>query len=97
MSRKFIEETVDRINELMERNVSAKTYQDLSYEDNQESMDLVSRIEEIAEAMHLCRLKGMSCEERELYAFVKTISDGEIALFKHYLGWFRRLSTSKEI
>ena len=91
MSRKFVDETINRINQLMQRNLSAATYLDLSHEDNEESMQLVGRVEEIAERMHLCRLKGMADEQKELYAFVETITDGEITLFKEYFAWFRGL------
>jgi hypothetical protein len=93
MARKFIEETIHRITELMERNVTAKTYLDLSYEDNKESMELVSRIDEIADAMSKCRSRNLADEERELYAFAETITDGEVAFFKKYFVWFRSLST----
>lgn len=93
MPRKFIEETIHRITELMERNVTAKTYLDLSYEDNKESMELVSRIGDIADAMSKCRSRNLPDEAREVYAFAKTITDGEVAFFKKYFVWFRSLST----
>jgi len=38
MARSFIEETIRRIDNPMQRNVKAKTYLDLSSEDNKESM-----------------------------------------------------------
>ena len=91
--RKFIEETIHRINELMERNVGAKTYLDLSREDNRESMELVSRIGDIADAMSRCRSRNLPDEERGLYAFAETTTDGEVAFFKSYFVWFRSLST----
>jgi hypothetical protein len=91
MSRKFIEETVYRIDQLMKRGVMAKTYLDLSQEDNRESMELVSRIEEIADAMTLCRSRNLLEEQRELYAFAETVTDGEISLFRKYFAWFRSL------
>jgi len=93
MPRKFIEETIHRINELMQRNVTAKTYLDLSYEDNKESMELVSRIDDIADAMSKCRSRNLPDEERELYAFAETMTDGEAVFLKNYLVWFRSLST----
>jgi hypothetical protein len=93
MPRKFIEETIHRINELMQRNVMAKTYLDLSYEDNQESMELVSRIGDIADAMTMCRSRNLPEEARELCAFAETITDGEVVFFKKYFVWFRSLST----
>jgi len=93
MPRKFIEETIHRINQLMERNVAAKTYLDLSYEDNKESMELVSRIGDIADAMSKCRSTNLPEEERELYAFAETMTDGEAVFLKNYLVWFRSLST----
>ena len=92
MSRKFVQETIDRINDLMKRNVLAETYLDLTLEDNQESMDLVGRIEEIADAMNIYRRKNLSDKEKELYVFVETITDGEVVLFKQYFAWFRGLS-----
>jgi hypothetical protein len=92
MGRTFIEETIERINELMERNTASKTYLDLSYEDNQESMELVSRIEEIADAMTMCRSRNLPDAERELYTFAQTVTDGEVSLFKKYFLWFRSLS-----
>ncbi|MGD8512978.1 MAG: hypothetical protein PVG85_03425 [Deltaproteobacteria bacterium] len=93
MPRRFIEETIRRINALMERNVTAKTYLDLSHEDNRESMELVSRIDDIADAMSKCRSRNLPDEEREVYAFAETITDGEVALFRSYFVWFRNLST----
>ena len=93
MAKTFIEETIDRINRLMQRNTKATTYLDLRYEDNKESMELVSRIEVIADAMTMCRSRKLPDEERELYAFAETITDGEIVLFKKYFAWFRSLST----
>jgi hypothetical protein len=93
MPRKFIEETIHRINELMQRNVTAKTYLDLSHEDNKESMELVSRIGDIADAMSKCRSRNLPDEARKLYAFAETITDGEVAFFKKYFVWFRSLST----
>ncbi len=92
MPRRFVEETIDRINQLMQRNITAKTYLELSYEDNEESMQLVSRIEEIADAMKMCRSRTVPDEERALYAFAETITEGEVALFKQYFVWFRGLS-----
>ena len=92
MSRKFVQETVDRIKDLMKRNVLAESYLDLTLEDNEESMNLVSRIEEIAEAMEIYRRRGLSDQEKELYLFVETITDGEVILFKKYFAWFRNLS-----
>ena len=93
MPKKFIEETVCRIGQLMKRHATAQTYLDLSYEDNKESMELVSRIEEIADATRICRSKNLPEEERELYAFAETITAGEVSLFKEYFAWFRNLST----
>ena len=93
MPRKLIEETIDRINELMQRNITAKTYLDLSRKDNEESMELVSRINDIADARTMCRSKNLSDEERELSAFAGTITDGQVAFFKKYFVWFRSLST----
>jgi len=95
MPRKFIEETIDRIEQLMQRNITAKSYLNLSYEDNKESMELVSRIEEIADAMTMCRSGDLPDEERELYAFAETIIDGDVALFKKYFVWFRSLSAKE--
>ena len=92
MPRKFIEETIHRINALMQRNATAKTYLDLSYNDNKESMELVSRIGDIADAMSKCRSRNVADEERELYAFAETMTDGEVAFFKKYFVWFRSLS-----
>jgi len=92
MPKKFIEETVCRIGQLMKRHATAQTYLDLSYEDNKESMELVSRIEEIADAMRMCRSKNLPEEQRELYAFAETITEAEIALCKRYFVWFRSLS-----
>jgi len=63
MPRKFIEETIHRIDELMQRNVTAKTYLDLSHKDNKESMELVSRIDDIADAMSKCRSRNLPDEE----------------------------------
>ena len=91
MKRKFIDETLDCINDVMQRNVTAKTYLDLSRKDNEESMNLVSRIDEIVEAMCACQSKRLPDQERELYAFAETITDGEVALFKEYFAWFRGL------
>ena len=93
MPRKFIEQTIDRINQLMARHMTAKDYLGLGYEDNQESMELVGRIEEIADAMEMCRSRNLPEEERGLYAFAETVTDGEVALFKRYFVWFRSLST----
>jgi len=93
MPRKFIEETIHRIDELMQRNVTAKTYLDLSHKDNKESMELVSRIDDIADAMSKCRSRNLPDEERELYAFAETMTDGEAVFFRNYLVWFRSLST----
>ena len=93
MSRKFIEETVCRIDKLMKRHATAQTYLELSHEDNRESMELVSRIQEITDAMTMGRSKNLPEEERELYAFAETITDGEISLFRGYFAWFRNLST----
>ncbi|MDY6950322.1 MAG: hypothetical protein SWE60_02330 [Thermodesulfobacteriota bacterium] len=93
MSRKFIEETVCRIDLLMKRHVTAQTYLDLNQEDNKESMELVSRIEEIADAMKMCRARNVPCEQRELYAFAETVTEEEISLFRAYFRWFRSLST----
>ncbi|MDY6838362.1 MAG: hypothetical protein SWH78_10340 [Thermodesulfobacteriota bacterium] len=93
MPRKFIEETVCRIDQLMKRHPRAQTYLDLSDEDNKESMELVSRIEEIADAMRMCRLKSLPEEQRELYAFAESITDSQLSLFKEYFSWFRNLST----
>ena len=93
MPRRFIEETIERINQIMARHVTARDYLDLGYEDNQESMELVSRIEEIANAIDMCRSRTLSEEERELYAFAETVTDGDVALFKRYFVWFRSLST----
>jgi len=90
---KFIEETIDRINQIMARHMTAKDYLDLGYEDNQESMELVGRIEEIADAMKMCRSRNLSEEERGLYAFAETVTDGDVTLFKRYFVWFRGLST----
>jgi len=92
MAKGFVEETIDRINQLMQRHITAKTYSDLKYEDNKESMELVSRIEEITDAMSMCRSRNLPDEQRELYAFAETITDGEVALFKKYCAWFRSLS-----
>ena len=92
MARRFVEETIHRINGLMERNVTAETYLDLSHEDNRESMELVSRINDIADAMSKCRSRNLPEEERELCAFAETVTDGEVALFKSYFFWFRSLS-----
>ena len=39
MSRKLVQETIDRINDLMKRNALAETYLDLSAKDNEESCD----------------------------------------------------------
>ena len=93
MQKNFIEETICRINELRERNVTARTYLDLSDEDNRESMELVSRISDIADAMTRCRSRNLPGEERELYVFAETITDAEVAFFKNYFVWFRSLST----
>jgi hypothetical protein len=93
MPGKFIEETIYRINKLRERNITAKTYLDLSDEDNRESMELVSRISEIADAMSKCRSRNLPEEQRELYIFAETITDAEVAFFKNYFVWFRSLST----
>jgi hypothetical protein len=95
MPRRFIEETIHRITELMQRNVMAKTYLDLSHEDNKESMELVSRINDIADAMAKCRSRSLPNKEREVYAFAETVTDGEIAFFKDYFVWFRSLSTKE--
>ena len=95
MPSKFVEETVGRINELMQRNITAKTYLDLNYEDNKESMELVSRIDDIADAINMCRSRNLPDEERELYAFAETITDGQVAIFKKYFVWFRSLSTKE--
>lgn len=92
MSRKLVQETIDRINDLMKRNALAETYLDLSAKDNEESMDLVGRIEEIAEAMTIYRRRNLSDKEKELYQFVETITESEIAFFKEYFAWFRNLS-----
>lgn len=92
MSRKFVQETIDRINDLMQRNVAAETYLDLSKADNSESMHLVNRIEEIAETMNTYRHRTLPDEEKELYGFVETITVAEVTLFKHYFAWFRSLS-----
>jgi len=91
MKRKFIDETLDRLNDLMQRNVTAKTYLDLSRKDNEESMELVGRIDEIVEAMCACQSRNIPDQERELYVFAETITDGEVALFKEYFAWFRGL------
>jgi hypothetical protein len=72
--------------------VSAKTYLDLSRKDNEESMSLVGRIDEIVEAMCACQSRNIPDEERVLYAFAETVTDGEVALFKEYFAWFRGLS-----
>jgi hypothetical protein len=54
-------------------------------------MELVSRIDEIVEAMCACQSSNIPDQERELYVFAETITDGEIALFKEYFAWFRGL------
>jgi hypothetical protein len=95
MPRKSIQETVDRITHLMEHNVSAKTYLELSTDDNNESMQLVARIDEIADAMTTYRMKDLPEKEKELYEFVETITEDDIALFKRYCAWFRRIGRKK--
>lgn len=95
MARKFIEETIDRVNAVMARNATAKTYLDLSHEDNRESMELVSRINDIADARSKCRSRNLPKEERELCAFAETLTDGEVGLFRSYFVWFRSLSTKR--
>ena len=92
MPRRFIEETIGRINQIMARHITSKDYLDLGYEDNQESMELVSRIKEIADATEMCRSKNLPEEERGLYAFAETVTDGDVDLFKRYFVWFRSLS-----
>jgi hypothetical protein len=91
--RRFIEETIDRINGIMARHGTAKNYLELGYEDNQESMELVSRISDIADAMEMCRSRRLPEQERALYAFAETVTDEDVALFKRYFLWFRSLST----
>jgi hypothetical protein len=91
--RDFLEETIDRINQIMARHVTAKDYRDLGYDDNRESMELVSRIGDIADAMEMCRSRNVPEKERELYAFAETVTDRHVALFKRYFLWFRSLST----
>jgi hypothetical protein len=91
--RTFIEETIDRINRIMARHVTAKSYLELGYEDNQESMELVSRIGDIADAREMCRSRDLPEGGRELYAFAETLTDEDVALFKRYFLWFRSLST----
>ena len=56
-------------------------------------MELVSRIGDIADAMSKCRSRNLPEEQRELYVFVETITDAEVAFFKNYFVWFRSLST----
>jgi len=92
MSRKFIEETVDRINSIMQSNTGAKTYLDLSIQDNRESMELVTRINDIADAAEKCRSETLPDEQRRLCAFAEALKAEDIALFKHYFVWFRGLS-----
>jgi|GEM_PF-3430644 hypothetical protein len=92
MSRKFIEETIDRINKLMEGNVSAKTYSDLSYGDNAESMELVSRVSDIADAAEKCRSERLSEDQRQFYAFAENLKSADVDLFKKFFAWFRGLS-----
>ena len=93
MKKKFIEETVLRINRIMARHTTTKDYLGLGYEDNQESMELVSRIEEIVDAMEMCRSRNLPEEQRALYAFAEAVTDAEVALFRQYFVWFRNLST----
>jgi hypothetical protein len=79
----------------MARHIKARNYLDLDYADNRESMELVSRIEEIADAMEICRSKNLAETEKELYAFAETVTEGDVALFREYFLWFRSLSTTK--
>ena len=95
MSREFIEETIDRINQLMKGNVSAKTYSDLSYRDNAESMELVGRISDIADAAEKCRSENLSEDQRHFYTLAESLKTKDVDLFKEFFAWFRGLSKKR--
>lgn len=92
MSSQFIEDTVDRIHKLMKGNVSAQTYSDLSFDDNAESMELVSRISDIADAAEKARSKNLSEDQRQVYAFAESLKTKDVDLFKEFFAWFKSLS-----
>jgi len=91
MSKEYVNEIIRRINDLMQRNVSAKIYMDLTIDDTKESLFLFRHIEEIAEIIHLYRSGLLPYEEREHFSFVEDVTAGEIELLGQYMDWFKSL------
>jgi hypothetical protein len=96
MSKAYVEETIRRINELMQRNVTAETYMDLTVEDTKESLFLFRHIEEIAEIVHLYRSGLVPEKEKQHFKFVEDVTAGEIELFGQYMDWFKALDKGEE-
>jgi hypothetical protein len=91
MSKEYVNEIIRRINELMQRNVTAKIYMDLTIDDTKESLFLFRHIEEIAEIIHLYRSGLLPDEEKDHFSFVEDVTAGEIELLGQYMDWFKSL------
>jgi hypothetical protein len=96
MSKEYVDEIIRRINDLMQRNVAARTYMDLTVQDTKESLFLFRHIEEIAEVIHLYRSGLVPEGEKGHFRFVEDVTPGEIELLGQYMDWFKSLDREEK-
>jgi hypothetical protein len=84
--KQYVGQLIERINALMQRNVDAKTWGDLTEEDSNESTELFEKIEAFTEKQLLFQAGGKEYEEE--YKGFEEVTDRENTVLNTYISWF---------